>query len=224
MARGHEPSVLLSLDDEPHRPSQRLYALAADLASLAPRITHRKLGARSSPGRRWFETFPGEHYHLLTALSMLLRPAVVWEFGTGTGMSAVALLEGNQLAEIITIDIDGWRTKPGTWLLEEDFASDQVHQVVCDMAAPELFAGAWGECLSLAELIFVDGPKDGHTEQRFLDLLGGVRFARNPIVVFDDIRVMNMVNVWRGITRPKFDLTSYGHHTGTGLVDWCGSR
>jgi len=67
MARGDEPSRLLSLDDDPTQPSQRLYSLAADIARLAPRIKHRRLTARSSVGRRWFEIFPGEHYNLLTA-------------------------------------------------------------------------------------------------------------------------------------------------------------
>ena len=222
MPRATETSVLLSLDDEPWRPSQRLYTLAADLATLTPRIKHRRLGARPSPGPRWFETFPGEHYHLLTALSMLLRPAIVWEFGTDTGMSAVALSEGDALARVITVDLVPWRTISSTWFSEEDFDDDRICQVVSDMASPALFE-AGGECLTLAELIFVDGPKDGRTEPPFLELLGAVPFTRNPIVVFDDIRVMNMVNVWRGIARPKMDFTSYGHFTGTGIVDWCGT-
>jgi hypothetical protein len=222
MPRATEPSLLLSLDDEPWRPSRRLYALAADLATLTPRIGHRRLGPRSSRGPRWFETFPGEHYHLLTALSVLLRPQIIWEFGTDTGMSAVALSEGNALARVVTVDLVPWRTTASTWFSQEDFDDDRICQVVSDMASPALFE-AGGECLAAAELIFVDGPKDGQTEQAFLELLGGVAFSRNPIVVFDDIRVINMVNVWRGIARPKMDLTSYGHFTGTGLVDWCGS-
>ncbi|HYP35598.1 MAG TPA: hypothetical protein VEQ62_04600 [Stellaceae bacterium] len=221
-ARGNEPSRLLSLDDEPWRPSQRLYSLAHDIAGLAPRITHRRLGARPSAGRRWFEVFPGQHYHLLTAISVVLGPRIIWEFGTDTGMSAVAMLEGNALARIYTVDIEPWCTKQDPWLLEADFADARVTQVVKDMAAPDLFA-TWGECIAGAELIFVDGPKDGLTERTFLARLAAVPFRRSPIVVFDDIRVMNMIDIWRGIARPKMDLTSYGHHTGTGLVDWCGS-
>jgi len=222
MARGDEPSRLLSLDDDPTQPSQRLYSLAADIARLAPRIKHRRLTARSSVGRRWFEIFPGAHYHLLTAVSMLLAPSILWEFGTDTGMSALALLEGNALARIYTVDTEDWRTKQNPWLLEEDFADERMTQVVADMASPELFA-TWGECIAGAELIFVDGPKDGLTEPAFLARLAALPFRRFPIVVFDDTRVMNMLHIWRGITRPKLDLTSYGHHTGTGLVDWCGT-
>ena len=222
MARGDEPSRLLSLDDEPWRPTQRLYSVAHDIAGLAPRITHRSLGARPSAGRRWFEVFPGEHYHLLTAISVLLGPRIIWEFGTDTGMSALAMLEGNALARIYTVDIAGWRTKPDPWLLAEDFADERVTQVVADMADPEFFA-TWGDIIAGAELIFIDGPKNGRTEQAFLARLAAVPFHRSPIVVFDDIRVINMIDIWRGIARPKMDLTSYGHHTGTGLVDWCGT-
>jgi hypothetical protein len=137
-------------------------------------------------------------------------------------MSAVALSEGDALARVITVDLVPWRTVSDTWFSQEDFDDDRICQVVADMASPGLFE-AGGECLTLAELIFVDGPKDGCTEQRFLELLGAVPFSGNPIVVFDDIRVINMIDVWRGITRPKMDLTSYGHFTGTGLVDWCGT-
>jgi predicted O-methyltransferase YrrM len=222
MPRWRAPSLLLSLDDEPWRPSQRLYSLAADLAGLVPRIVHRTLATRSSSDTHWFEVFPGEHYHLLTALSVLCSPRIIWEFGTFTGMSAVALLEGNPLAELTTVDIDPWRSKAGTWFIEEDFDSGRVCQLVSDMTSPALFE-EHGDRLAMAELIFVDGPKDGTTEPRLLELLAEVPFSRDPLVVFDDIREMNMVEVWRGIARPKMDLTSYGHFTGTGIVDWCGT-
>jgi len=219
-ARGKEPSWLLSLDDDPWRPSQRLYSLAHDIAGLAPRIKHRKLGARPSRGARWFETFPGEHYNLLTAISVLLAPRIIWEFGTGDGMSALAMLEGNAVAQLYTVDLDDWRSKPDTWFVADDFADGRTVQLVRDMADPQLFA-SWD--IAKADLIFVDGPKDGTTERQLLARLAAVRFRSNPIVVFDDIRVLNMIDIWRGIARPKFDLTSYGHVTGTGLVDWCGS-
>jgi hypothetical protein len=39
--------------------------------------------------------------------------------------------------------------------------------------------------------------------------------------MFDDIRLMNLLSIWRGIQRPKMDITSFGHWSGTGLVDWC---
>jgi hypothetical protein len=56
-------------------------------------------------------------------------------------------------------------------LVEEDFTSGLVTQVVSDMKAIDLFTKYAG-CLANSELIFVDGPKDGFTEAIFLELLG----------------------------------------------------
>ena len=38
------------------------------------------------------------------------------------------------------------------------------------------------------------------------------------IVVYDDIRLLTMVELWRSFRMPKFDATSLAHWTGTGLV------
>lgn len=218
--RHGEPSAVLSLDDEPWQPSPRLLRLAAHLAAVAPAVSHPLLAARTGGGPRWYEQFPGEHYHLLTALGRLLRPRIVWEFGTDTGMSALALREGlGRGARVFTVDIAPWRTRPEAWLAEADIASGRVTQIIGDMASPALFA-AHGASIAEAGLIFVDGPKDGTTETLFLGHLAAVAFRRAPIVVFDDIRLMSMLAIWRGIARPKMDLTSFGHWSGTGLVDW----
>jgi len=39
-------------------------------------------------------------------------------------------------------------------------------------------------------------------------------------VLFDDIRLWNMLDIWRSIDFPKLDLTSFGHWSGTGVVQW----
>jgi hypothetical protein len=136
-------------------------------------------------------------------------------------MSTVALLEClGAGGKIYTVDIDSWESKQRPWLLADDFGSGRVTQAISDMKAADLF-GRYGDSMAEAELVFVDGPKDGSTEAAFLDLLATVPFRRNPIIVFDDIRLMNMVYIWRGIQRPKMDMTSFGHWSGTGLVDWC---
>lgn len=46
------------------------------------------------------------------------------------------------------------------------------------------------------------------------------RFKTAPIVMFDDIRLWNMLAIWWRLDRPKLDLTSFWHWSGTGLVDW----
>lgn len=218
--RHAEPTMVLSLDDEPWRPSQRLFELAAQISVNAPKISHPYLSKRQGGGPRWYEVFPGEHYHLLTVLCQLLRPGVVWEFGTDTGMGTVALLEGlNETAKVYTVDIDSWMSKTGLWLTPHDFVSGRLTQVISDMKAPDLFV-RYRDAMADAELLFVDGPKDGFTEAAFLEQLATVPFRHSPIIVFDDIRLMNMLAIWRSIHHPKMDLTSFAHWSGTGLIDW----
>lgn len=52
--------------------------------------------------------------------------------------------------------------------------------------------------------------------------LGQITTKSNLVVVFDDIRKLAMLKPWWGMKRPKLDLTSFGHWSGTGLVEWNG--
>lgn len=220
--RHAEPSMIFSLDDEPWRPSARLFDLAAAIAAQAPRAAHPLLAGRAGAGQPWWQVFPGEHYNLLTTLCQVLAPKTVWEFGTDTGMGTIAMLEGlGADARISTVDIDAWSSKPGSWLTRVDFDPGRVTQIVASMSSRAFFK-RHAESLEEAELVFVDGPKDGSTEIRFLELMDKIAFKRAPIVLFDDIRTANMLAIWRQIKRPKMDITSYGHWSGSGLVDWSG--
>ena len=214
---------MLSLDDEPWKPSERLLDLAISLVTNAPKTIHPILSISHGGGPRWFEVFPGEHYHLLTTLSRELKARTVWEFGTDTGMGTAALLEGiDGTGKVYTVDIDPIHQKNGSWLPVSYLENGQVTQVVSDMKAKTLFE-KYAEEIADADLLFVDGPKDGSTEAAFLEQLSAVRFRKNPIVVFDDIRLMNMLAEWRNIRHPKMDFTSFGHWSGTGIVDWNGA-
>ena len=67
-------------------------------------------------------------------------------------------------------------------------------------------------------MIFVDASKDGVFEPTFLAQLFALEPAGPQLIVLDDIRVLTMVRLWRGITLDKLDLTSFGHWSGTGIV------
>ena len=66
----------------------------------------------------------------------------------------------------------------------------------------------------------MDAAKDGQMERQFLSLFDSLAFRNAPVAIFDDIRLWNMLDIWRGVRRPKLDLTSFGHWSGTGLVDY----
>jgi hypothetical protein len=91
--------------------------------------------------------------------------------------------------------------------------------VIADLTQPRVIA-EYKSLLEGADLLFIDAAKDGICESRLIQQLNLCVFAKPPIVIFDDIRLMNMVYVWRLIDRPKLDLTSFGHWSGTGLVEW----
>jgi hypothetical protein len=120
---------------------------------------------------------------------------------------------------VVTFDLVPWRRYPQAVLREDDFADGRLIQHVDDLSVPEA-AARHGDLLASADLIFVDAAKDGRQEQVFLDLFEGTPFRGRPIVIFDDIRQWKMLRIWRDIRRPKLDVTSFGHWSGTGLVDF----
>ncbi|KAF1069448.1 class I SAM-dependent methyltransferase [Variovorax sp.] len=219
-ARHKEISVIASLDDEPALPSARLLDIALRAASAAREIALSVYDGRPSSEPHWFDTWPGAHYRLLAALVRTLKPMRVVEIGTFTGMGTLALAQELPAGgSVTTFDLHSWHGFEQTWLAPGDFEQGRVRQVLHDISAPGGIE-AHRALFEAADLVFVDGPKDGHTEARMLDNLATLSLPAHALVVFDDIRVMNMVATWRRIARPKLDLTSFGHWSGTGLIDW----
>lgn len=215
-----EFSVIANAEARP--PSRRLIDLALDAAARARDLQFRIFAGRPSREPRWFETWPGEHYRLLAGLVAALGAREIVEIGTHTGMGALALLEALPAGgALTTFDIKQWRDIPETWLRDEDFAGGRLTQQIADIAAPGVI-GRHAALFEAADFIFIDGPKDGVTEPKFLAALETLTLKPDAIVMFDDIRVLNMVALWRRLERPKLDMTSFGHWSGTGLVDWNG--
>jgi predicted O-methyltransferase YrrM len=218
-ARHGEKSMIFSADDEA-RPSERLFDVALDAIREARGVSLEHLDQRLEGPPYWPSVWPGEHYRLLAALARVLEAETVVEIGTATGLSALALLAGVPPAgRVVTFDLVAWNEYPGTVLRGEDFADGRLTQHLDDLSTPGGLA-KHGDLLAGAGLIFVDAAKDGKQEQRFLDLFETIPFRRQPILVFDDIRQWRMLRIWREVRRPKLDLTSFGHWSGTGLVDF----
>jgi hypothetical protein len=160
--------------------------------------------------------WPGEHYRILPALAEAVGARQIVEIGTWRGESAVAFLDAPGVERVDTFDIVPWSLVDGTALHDDDFG-DRLVQHLGDLAVPRVFA-EYEETLTNADLLFVDGPKDGGFETAFLDRLLAVPRRHPQLVVLDDIRVMTMIRVWRALPAPKLDITSFGHWSGTGLL------
>jgi predicted O-methyltransferase YrrM len=219
-ARHVEYSVLASADDEPFGPSDRLFDLALGAVRHARSASMTAVVERMKQPPFYPNVWPGEHYKLLAGLIVEMQPKVVVEIGTSTGLSALAMRDHLPAgSKLVTFDIIPWKQFGDTVLREEDFADGRMSQVIADVGRQ----AAMKEHEALfqsAELIFADGPKDGRFEQDLINRLGELRLPQKPLVMFDDIRVWNMLAIWRRIQKPKLDITSFGHWSGTGFVDW----
>lgn len=220
-ARHKEVSIIASMDDEPARPSRRLMGIALQAVSAAIDVALPIYEGRASKEPHWFDTWPGEHYRLLAALVRTLKPKTVIEIGTFTGMGTLALAQELQ-GTLTTFDLLAWNSFADTWLAPADFSEGRVRQVLHDISTPGGIE-PHRALFESADLIFVDGPKDGRTEADILVNLSTLNLSRDVVVVFDDIRVVNMIDIWRRVAQPKMDLTSFGHWSGTGLIDWNGT-
>ena len=212
--------MLFSADDDYARPSNHLIDLSLKVIKRAGSIELRNVGSRMKKPPYWPEIWPGEHYRLLAAFVSEQRPKKVIEIGTCTGLSTLSMkayLPAD--SQLITFDLIKWDDFEDTILTPDDFCDGQLKQVIGDLGDSQIMKNHV-DLFKDAELIFVDGPKDRTFETRFLENLGMINFVKAPYLIFDDIKDWNMLAFWRTIRKPKLDLTSFGHWTGTGLVHW----
>lgn len=215
-----EYSVIASADDDGARPTAALIDVALRAIHGARAVSLAAIQARTASPIDLLNLWPGEHYRLLASLGQVVQPRRIVEIGTGAGGSALSLLQTLPAdGTLVTFDIVPWRMAPQGVLQESDFADGRLRQHAEDLSDPAVLARHQAT-LEEADLVYLDAAKDGMLEQRLLDALERLTFRKPLLLVLDDIRVWNMIKVWRNIRRPKLDLTSFGHWTGTGLVEW----
>jgi hypothetical protein len=220
--RHMEYSVVASQDDDLASPSQRLMDVSLEAVAFARHVDLSWLSLRMPDPPYYPDVWPGEHYKLLAGLVLACKPKRVVEIGTAQGLGALSMkgsLRGG--SELITVDLIPWTQFERSMLISSDFEDGSLRQVLGDLSDRGFFF-SFADTLSSCDLLFVDAPKNVHFERAFLANLSSIRLPRNALVIFDDIRLWNMLQIWREITRPKLDLTSFGHWSGTGIVDWNG--
>lgn len=201
-----EYSMILSAQDEPGKPDDHLLKVGLRAIEAAAKIDLSFL--KNDLANLW----PGEHYRLLAGFMQTLKPELVIEIGTATGLSALSMLPYFS-GKLISFDVLPWDSYPNTVLSKESFV--RFEQIVADISIDfEIYR----PLLQEANFIFIDATHDGDLEKKLLDLFSTVLFKRPPIIFFDDIRVWTMLKMWREIRFPKLDLTSFGHWSGSGIV------
>ena len=169
----------------------------------------------SNPAQsKYVQQWPGEHYRLLAALVQCTNAKNVVEVGTHIGLGALSLMAKD--VSVLTYDIVPWDEFPDTALLVKDFENG-LEQRIGDLSDRRYFKTQI-PVLAEAEILFIDGPKDGIFEPKLAEYLVSEFAGTGKFVVWDDIRVMTMVDAWRRIPVAKLDATSIGHWSGTGFM------
>lgn len=218
-ARGCQHSMIFSSDDDNAQPSEYLISLGLKAIQHAQKVSLTDISARMKKTPYWPDIWPGEHYRLLAGLVLELKPKLVIEIGTGAGLSALTMKKYlSQESKIVTFDIVGRNECSYSCLKDKDFSDNRLIQHTDNLAQHSAISKHI-QLLQEADMIFIDGPKDGVTENKIWNNFKTVPFKNKPLLVFDDIRLWNMLRFWRDISLPKLDLTSFGHWSGTGIVE-----
>jgi predicted O-methyltransferase YrrM len=217
--RHSELSILTSTDDDA-QPSELLLDLSLRAIQSARGTSLGDLPGvnKHLPDALYYDVYPGEHYRLLQVLARDLGKRNIVEIGTFTGMSSACMLRGMpESCTLTTFDLVSWR-QVRSHLDEKSFELGRITQILEDLSNPAVFEKHMN-LFARSEMIFCDAPKDGVFEPKFLANLTRIKPTSACLLILDDIRLLNMIDVWRAIKSPKLDLTSFGHWAGTGLVD-----
>lgn len=206
-------SAIVSVDDDIAAQEFDDYAFVASLIFEASRL-HIDI-----PGR-FVNAFPGDHYRLLAALIKLTQPQLMIDIGTFTGLSARVMGQySHKGSSVVTFDVTPYDEFPDSVLYPGVCKDFDIKQKIEDLSDPVVFSNNL-DLIKSADFIMCDGPKDNRFEPIFLRQLSQVSMpCKRRWLLLDDIRFMDMIGLWRAIQSPKIDLTSFGHFSGTGLVD-----
>jgi predicted O-methyltransferase YrrM len=151
----------------------------------------------------------GEHYKLLYYLSTILENELILDLGTRDGLSALCLAY-NKKNKVITYDLSD---KPKEMLeFENELPNLTFKQMNVFDETTETF--------KKSKLIFLDlDPHDSVQENKFIELMESIEY--DGIIVADDIVWFPRMQFWwNNLTQKKYDVTKFGHGSGTGIIDF----
>jgi predicted O-methyltransferase YrrM len=151
----------------------------------------------------------GEHYKLLFYLTTLMKDELILDLGTRDGLSALCLAY-NKNNDVITYDLND---KPNEMFsFEGELPNLKFKQMNVFDESIDIF--------KKSKLIFLDlDPHDGIQEKKFIELMESINY--NGIIIADDIVWFpNMKNWWDNLKQKKFNVTKFGHGSGTGIIDF----
>ena len=215
-------SVIASIYDDPAKPSSSLIEMSLEMIRKARDVDFSEIRKRFLTSSEFFypDFWPGEHYKLLAGAVRALKPKLIIEIGSYLGLSSLALKQYmSESSQLVTFDIIPFADFPNSVVQSEDFIKGDFIQHIDDLSDEIVFA-KYIPLFENAELIFIDASHDGIFEEKILNLFRGMKFKKKLYIMMDDIRLWALLKVWRDIPEAKLDLTSFGHWSGTGLIEW----
>lgn len=160
---------------------------------------------------RYFMQSDGEQYRLLTAIAKLYPEAQFVDLGTFTGASALAYLYGKPQKPIYSYDMENSHRFIHDGLLDRIILKKE------DCRTADFKA------LGKIDIILLDISHNGDDEAAVLNNLHTQGILSDAMIIFDDINLNeNMKRLWDGVSgkegNSKYDITQFGHATGTGLL------
>jgi len=158
-------------------------------------------------GKNWFLQ-DTEHYKLLAYLSVFFNDETIVDIGTYRGLSALAL-SYNISNKVITYDIIDNFSGYKDIITPEN--RENIEFRIKDCRNDK-------EIFKKTNFIMLDvDPHDGIQERDFFKFFEEIEYE--GIILLDDIHLNEpMNNFWNNIKQTKYDLTEYGHWSGTGIV------
>ena len=159
----------------------------------------------------YFMQLPGqEHYRLLAHIANQFGSGVTFaDLGTLLGFSALALAL-NPANRVLTYDIVD-RIPDAGILTVKQVANIELRLQNC------LSARALPEIADCPFIVMDVDPHDGMQEFAMVQVL--MSSGYKGIVLADDIRLNDKMRAfWQWVPLKKFDVTHYGHHSGTGVI------
>jgi hypothetical protein len=144
-----------------------------------------------------------EHYKLLAYFSTIFNNQIILDIGTNRGTSSIAM-SYNPTNKVISYDLVN--------ILELKYIPSNIEHRLGDFTQEK-----YKEEVMSSPLIMLDTDHDGPFEHHVYNFLKEIGWE--GYLLLDDIFLNEpMKEFWNSITHTKYDLTSVGHWSGTGLV------
>lgn len=168
-----------------------------DLSNLANLVTNNE-------HRGYFLGTAGqEHYKLIAHFSSLFQESNLLDIGTNRGCSSLAMAY-NTSNKVHSFDLQELK-ELSSW-------PENITYYIDNILKPE-----YKDLLLSSPFILVDTYHDGTFEHEFHNYLKDIGYVGT--LMLDDIKLNNeMIEYWNSIKEEKYDISPFGHWSGTGLV------